>query len=283
MTNHDLTKIAVFEGKNIRRVFVDNEWWFSVLDIIATLVGTDKPSDYWYRMKDREANEAEIQLSTICRRLKLEASDGKKYLTDCASAEGIFRIIQSIPSSRVEPFKQWLAKLGKERFDEIENPEIGIERVRSIYAKKGYSKDWIDKRIQGIAIREKLTDEWQERGAKNEFDYAILTNEIMQGAFDLKAVEHKKIKGLSKHNNLRDHMTDLELIVTMLGEATTTQLSQRRDSQGINKLKQDAQDGGAVAGRTRKDIEKQTGVKVVSKENFLPSNKKKSIRKVANQ
>lgn len=278
MTNHELTKIAMFEGKNIRRIFVDDEWWFSVTDVIAGLTESDKPRDYWYRMKDREKSESGTELSTNCRQLKLEASDGKKYLTDCSNVQGIFRIIQSIPSPKAESFKQWLARLGKERLDEIENPELGIERVRNLYAKKGYPKEWIEKRLQGIAIREKLTDEWQERGAKNEFDYAILTNEIMQGAFDLKVNEHKAVKKLSKHHNLRDHMTDLELIITMLGEATTTQLTQRRDSKGVSKLKSDAKEGGEVAGSTRKDIERRTGVKVVSKKNYLPKNKNKSIK-----
>lgn len=280
MTVHELTQIAIFEGKNIRRIFVDNEWWFSVIDVIAMLTESDKPRDYWYRMKNREKKESGTELSTNCRQLKLVSSDGKKYLSDCANIQGIFRIIQSIPSPRAESFKQWLAKLGKERLDEIQNPELGIERVRNLYTKKGYPKEWIDKRIQGIAIREKLTDEWKERGAKNEFDYAILTNEIMQGAFDLKVSEHKEIKQLSKHHNLRDHMSDLELIITMLGEATTTQLTQRRDSKGIGKLKHDAKEGGEVAGSARKDVERRTGVKVVTKQNYLPKNKKRSIKQI---
>jgi hypothetical protein len=206
MQKNELTKIAVFDGTKIRRIFIDNEWWFSVIDVIALLTGSEKPRDYWYRMKEREKSEAGTELSTICRQLKMEASDGKKYQTDCANTEGIFRIIQSIPSPKAEPFKRWLAKIGKERIEEIENPELGIERVRTLYAKKGYSKEWIEKRIQGMAIRQKLTNEWEERGAKSEIDYALLTNEIMQGAFELKVNEHKKIKGIAKEN-LRDHMT----------------------------------------------------------------------------
>jgi hypothetical protein len=225
-------------------------------------------------MKTREKRTSESELSTICRQLKLEASDGKKYTTDCANTEGIFRIIQSIPSPKAEPFKQWLAKIGKERIDEIENPELGMERVKSIYEKKGYEKSWIDKRMRGISVRQSLTDEWADRGVKKSIDYAILTNDIMQGAFDLKVNEYKKIKGLEREN-LRDHMTDLELIITMLGEATTAQLTQQKDSQGTEKLRSDAKIGGAVAGRTRKDIEQQTGKRVISKENFLPSNKNK--------
>ena len=269
----ELTKIALFQGKQIRRIFLDNEWWFSVIDIIALLTESDKPRDYWHTMKRREKKESNDQLSAICRQLKLEASDGKKYTTDCSNVEGLFRIIQSIPSPKAEPLKLWIAKVAKERLDEIENPELGIQRARMLYEKKGYSKEWIEKRVRGIEVRQKLTDEWKERGVKSETDYALLTNEIMQGAFGLKVDEHKKLKGLAKHN-LRDHMTDLELIITMLGEATTTQLTRDRDSQGTPKLQNDAKDGGAVAGRTRKDIEKQIGKKVVSEDNFLSSTQK---------
>ncbi len=275
MKNNDLTHVSVFDGQKIRRTFTDNEWWFAVIDVIALLTESKNPRDYWHKMKTREKSTSDVQLSTICRQLKLQAADGKKYLTECATMEGMFRIIQSIPSPKAEPFKAWLAKVGRERIEEIQNPELGIERVRALYAKKGYPKDWIEKRLQGMAIRQKLTDEWDERGAKTEFDYAILTNEIMQGAFSLKASEHKKVKGLDKEN-LRDHMTDLELIITMLGEATTTQLTKKRDSRGITKLKVDAKDGGAVAGRTREDIEQQTGINVVSTENFLPSKKQQT-------
>ena len=277
MSTNELAKISVFGDKNIRRVFIDNEWWFSVIDVIAVLSESNNPRDYWHKMKIREKSTADIQLSTNCRQLKLTAPDGKQRKTDCATTEGMFRIIQSIPSPKAEPFKLWLAKVAKDRIDEIENPELGIERVRNLYVKKGYSKEWADKRIQGMAIRQKLTDEWDKRGVKTKIDYAILTNEIMQGAFGLKADDHKKYKGLKKEN-LRDHMTDLELIITMLGEATTTQITQERDSRGVSKLRHDAQDGGAVAGRTRKDIERLTGTKVVSKENFLELNKKVRIK-----
>ena len=277
MVSNELTKISVFDGVYIRRIFFDNEWWFSVVDVIGFLTDSKNPRDYWHKMKIREKDEASIELSTICRQFKLTAPDGKKRETDCANTEGIFRIIQSIPSPKAEPFKQWLAKVAKERLDEIEKPELGIERVKSLYEKKGYKKEWIEKRLRGIAIREKLTDEWEERGAQTERDYAILTNEIMQGAFELKVDEHKKLKGL-KRESLRDHMTDLELIITMLGEATTTQITQERDSQGLSKLRKDAKDGGAVAGRTRKDIERQIGSKVVSEQNFLTTDKKVRIK-----
>lgn len=271
MTNNESTKISLFYGKQIRRVFLENEWWFSIVDVIAFLTDSQKPRDYWHKMKVREKNTSGSELSTICRQLKLEASDGKKYTTDCANTEGIFRIIQSVPSPKAEPFKCWLAKVGRERVDEIENPELGMDRVKNLYEKKGYDKNWIDKRMRGISVRQSLTDEWAERGVKKSINYAILTNDIMQGAFDLKVNEYKNIKGLEREN-LRDHMTDLELIITMLGEATTTQITQQKNSKGIEKLRSDAKVGGAVAGRTRKDIEQQTGKKVVSRENFLAGN-----------
>lgn len=273
----ELTKIAIFEGQQIRRIFVDNEWWFSVIDVVAFLTDSKKPRDYWHKMKEREKSTADVQLSTNCRQLKLEAADGKKYTTDCANTEGIFRIVQSIPSSKAEPFKLWLARIAKERIDEIENPELGIERVRSLYEKQGRSAEWIEKRLTSMAIRQKLTDEWESRGAKKSIDYAILTNDIMQGAFGLKVDEYKEVKGL-QHGNLRDHMTDLELVITMLGEATTTPMMQQRDSHGLPKLRNDAQDGGAVAGRTRKDIEKQIGATVISKNRFVPT-KRRNVKK----
>ena len=278
MKNNDLTQISVFDGNQVRKVLFNNQWYFSVVDVCSVLTQSSDPRAYWKKLKQRLVADGS-QLVTFCHQLKLESADGKKYLTDCATMEGMFRIIQSIPSPKAEPFKAWLAKVGRERIEEIQNPELGIERVRALYAKKGYPKDWIEKRIQSMAIRQKLTDEWDERGAKTEFDYAILTNEIMQGAFNLKVSEHKEVKGLEKEN-LRDHMTDLELIITMLGEATTTQLTKKRDSRGVAKLKTDAQDGGAVAGRAREDIERQTGIPVVSRENFLPTNKKKQRSRV---
>jgi hypothetical protein len=268
---NDVTKISIFEGQQIRRIFLEKEWWFSVVDVIAFLTDSKKPRDYWHKMKIREKNSSGCELSTICRQLKLQSSDGKNYETDCTNTEGIFRIIQSIPSPKAEPFKLWLSKIAKERIDEIENPELGMDRVKNIYEKKGYDKGWIDKRMRGISVRHSLTDEWAERGVKRSIDYAILTNDIMQGAFDLKVQEYKQFKGIEREN-LRDHMNDLELIIIMLGEATTAQITQQKNSQGLDKLRSDAKIGGAVAGRTRKDIEKQTGKKVISKENFLPNN-----------
>lgn len=276
MSTNEPTKIAIFEGKQIRRIFLEEEWWFSVIDVIAFLTDSKKPRDYWHKMKIREKNTSEIELSTICRQLKLTAPDGKKRGTDCANTEGMFRIIQSIPSPKAEPFKLWLARIGKERIDEIENPELGMDRVKNLYEKKGYDKNWIDKRMRGISVRHTLTDEWAARGIKKSIDYAILTNDIMQGAFDLRVSEYKQIKGLDREN-LRDHMTDLELIITMLGEATTTQLTQQKDSTNFDTLRDDAKIGGAIAGRTRKDIESHTGKKIVSKENFLPQNNLKKL------
>lgn len=278
MVENKLAKIALFEEKQIRKLLVDGQWWFSVVDVCGALTESPDAGAYWRKLKQRLIDEGS-QVVTFCHGLKMLAPDGKQRTTDCANTEGIFRIIQSIPSPKAEPFKQWLAKVGNERIQEIDNPELAIERARLTYEKKGYPKDWIEKRIQGIAIREKLTDEWDERGAKSSHDYAILTNEIMLNAFGMKVDEHKEYKGLVREN-LRDHMTDLELVITMLGEATTTKLHKDRDSQGIKNLKKDAHDGGSVAGRTRKDIEKLTGESVVSKEKFAPLKKKQVITNV---
>jgi prophage antirepressor-like protein len=267
MTTNELIRVAVFEGKQIRKIIHEGEWWFSVIDIIEALTGSDRPRKYWNDLKKKLSQEGYDQLSEKIGQLKLQSADGKFYATDCANTETMFRIIQSIPSPKVEPLKRWLAKVGKERLDEIENPELSMERMKTLYEKKGYPKEWIDKRMRGIAVRQDLTDEWQNRGATTSLEYAILTNEIMHGAFDLKVEDYKLVKGLDREN-LRDHMTDIELILTMLGEATTTKLHRDRDTKGFDPLKKDAQDGGAVAGRTRKDIEQQAGKPVVSSENF---------------
>jgi hypothetical protein len=276
MIENTLTKISIFDGAYIRKTLFNNEWFFSVVDICGVLTESTDSGAYWRKLKQRLISEGS-EVVTFCHGLKLTAPDGKQRETDCANTEGMFRIIQSIPSPKVEPFKMWLARIGKERIDEIENPELGMDRVKSLYEKKGYDKGWIDKRMRGISVRHSLTDEWAERGIKKSIDYAVLTNDIMQGAFDIKVQEYKHLKGLEREN-LRDHMTDLELIITMLGEATTTQISREKDSKGLEKLRVDAKVGGAVAGRTRKDIEKQTGKKVVSKGNFLPRNER--IKKV---
>ncbi len=272
MSPKKLIKAAVFKGKNIRRILVKNEWWFSVVDVCEVLSGSSIPRRYWSDLKRKLVDEGYSQLYEKIVQLKLPSADGKSYETDCANTETMFRIIQSIPSPKAEPFKRWLARVGKERIDEIENPELGMQRTKALYEKKGYPKDWIEKRLRGVAVRQKLTDEWDVRGADTDLDYAILTNEIMDGAFDMKVEAYKKHKGLERQN-LRDHMTDLELIITMLGEAATTKITLDRDSQGVPELKKDAQDGGAAAGRARKDIESQTGIPIISSSNFLPNGK----------
>jgi len=266
-TSADLIRVAVFEGKHIRKTMHEGEWWFSIVDIIEVLTDSSIPKRYWSDLKKKLVLEGFAETYEKVVRLKMMAPDGKQRLTDCASTETMFRIIQSIPSPKVEPLKQWLAKVGRERIEEIENPELSMERMQALYEKKGYPKDWIDKRMRGIAVRQDLTDEWKNRGATTSEEYAILTNEIMQGAFDLKVDDYKQVKGLAREN-LRDHMNDIELILTMLAEATTTRLHRDRDSKGFVPLKKDAQEGGAVAGSTRRDIEKRTGKPVVTGDNF---------------
>ena len=260
--------IAIFKGRQIRRTLHENEWWFSVVDVVGVLSDSANPRDYWFKMKIREKNETGVELSTICRQLRLESADGKKYETDCADTEGIFRIVQSIPSPKAEPFKRWLAKVGLERIKEIENPELATKRTRLLYKLKGYSDDWIEKRMRGIAIREELTDEWQKRGAQEDKDYEILTAEISQAAFGVTPAEYKALKGL-KRENLRDHMDDFELIFSMLGERATTEIHRQEDSKGVPKLKSDAHAGGTIAGNARKALEKRLKRPIVSSENFL--------------
>lgn len=227
-------------------------------------------------MKIRLENEERIQLSTICGQLKLEASDGKKYATDCANTEGLFRIIQSIPSPKAEPFKRWLAKVGYERVQEIENPELATKRTRMLYKLKGYSEDWIEKRMRGITIREELTDEWKNRGADEHKDYEILTAEISKATFGVTPSEYKKLKGLEREN-LRDHMDDFELIFNMLGERATTEIHRTENSKGVPKLKSDAKAGGDIAGGARKKLEERLKRSIVTKKNFLnePEGKKR--------
>jgi prophage antirepressor-like protein len=229
------------------------------------------------KQRDPELGKGWVQ---IVRTLPIATPGGTQNL-NCSNTEGLFRLIQSIPSPKAEPFKRWLAKVGKERLDEIENPELAMGRMQDLYEKKGYPKEWIDKRLRGIAVRQDLTDEWKQRGVTSSQEFAILTNEIMQGTFALKVDEYKQVKALAREN-LRDHMTDIELILTMLGEATTTKLHRDRDSVGMPKLKKDAKDGGAVAGRTRKDIEKQSGKPVISPDNFkqLAAKKVSRVKKI---
>jgi len=261
------SKLALFDGQQIRKLFHAGEWWFSIIDVVDVLVGGDRARKYWSDLKQKLVAEGYVEVSEKIGQLKMLAPDGKQRLTDCANSETLFRVIQSIPSPKVEPLKRWLAKVGKERLDELENPELAMGRMQELYEKKGYPKDWIDKRLRGIAVRQDLTDAWKDRGVSSSVDFAMLTNEIMQGTFALKVDEYKQVKALTREN-LRDHMTDIELILTMLGEATTTKLHRDRDSKGLVPLKKDAKDGGAVAGRTRKDIEKQSGQPVISSANF---------------
>ncbi len=279
MNSIEDNKLALFEGRQIRKVLHEGNWWFAVVDIVEVLTESSIPKRYWSDLKRKLIAEGYSEVSEKIGQLKMLAPDGKQRLTDCANSETLFRIIQSIPSPKVEPLKRWLARVGKERIDEIENPELAMARMQELYEKKGYPKAWIDKRLRGIAVRQDLTDEWKDRGAATATEYAILTNEIMHGTFDLKVDEYKQVKDLAREN-LRDHMTDIELILTMLAEATTTKLHRDRDSQGMTPLKKDAQDGGAVAGRTRRDIETQTGKPVISSGNFkqLADNKPKKLK-----
>jgi len=261
------TSIAVFRSKEIRKTIHNNEWWFSVVDVCAILTESTDPGAYWRKLKQRLKREGS-EAVTFCHGLKLVAPDGKFRKTDCANTEGIFRIIQSIPSPKAEPFKRWLAKVGYERVQEIDDPELATKRTRALYKAKGYSDDWIEKRMRGIAIREELTDEWKNREVRREKEYAILTAEIAKAAFGVTPGEHKKLKGLMREN-LRDHMTDLELIFSMLGEAATTEITRVDDATGFQENKRAAHKGGEVAGKARKDLERKTRKKVVSPENYL--------------
>ncbi|PIU73530.1 phage antirepressor protein [Candidatus Shapirobacteria bacterium CG06_land_8_20_14_3_00_40_12] len=273
MENKINTKIALFEAKKIRKLIYRDEWWFSIIDIIEFLTETYRPRKYWNDLKAKLIREGYIEVSEKIGQFKLIASDGKMRETDCANTKTILRIVQTIPSPKAEPLKIWLAQVGTDRIAEIENPELAMDRMKSLYEKKGYPKDWIDKRARGIAVRHTLTDEWKNRGVKHSVEYAILTDEIMQGTFDMKVSEYKKFKGLNREN-LRDHMDDLELILTMLGEATTTRLTKDRNSKGFPKLKNDAKDGGSVAGQTRKNIEAKTKTNISSSANFNNLNTK---------
>lgn len=260
--------LVVFQGKHIRRIWHNNEWYFSVVDTVAVLTDSTDAKDYWYRLKKRESESSGIELSTICRQLKLTAPDGKLRETDCASTEFMFRIIQSIPSKKAEPFKRWLAKVGYERVQEIEDPELAQIRMKHLYEQKGYSKSWIDKRLRGIAIRQELTEEWKNRGMNNNIEYAILTNEITKATFDKTVEEYKQYKNLKKEN-LRDHMNDLELIFTMLGEASTTEIAKNKDAQGLEENRIAAKKGGKIAGDARKNLEVESCSKVSTSENYL--------------
>ncbi|AIL13724.1 phage antirepressor protein (plasmid) [Candidatus Paracaedimonas acanthamoebae] len=275
----ELNKIIVFKGKKIRRVLHKDEWWFSIVDIIEALTESSRPRKYWDDLKRKLLKEEGfIELSEKIGQLKLPSLDGKLYATDCANAETLFRIIQSIPSSKAEPFKRWLAKVGYERVQEIEDPELATKRTRALYKAKGYPEEWIEKRMRGIAIHEELTEEWSKRGIQEDREYSILTAEIAYATFGMVPSDHKKYKGL-KRENLRDHMSDLELIFSMLGEASTTEITQSRNPQGFEENKHTARLGGKIAGDARKKLELETGKKVVSKENYLALGQPKRLRK----
>jgi len=262
------THVALFQGKHIRRAIHHNEWWFSIVDVIAVLTRSDRPRKYWNDLKVKVIREGYAEVSEKIGQLKLEAPDGKLRETDCANTETLFRIIQSIPYPKAEPFKRWLARVGYERIQEIDDPELATKRTRALYKAKGYSDDWIEKRMRGIAIREELTDEWKKRNVGADREYAILTAEISKAAFGMTPSEYKKFKHLERQN-LRDHMDDLELIFTMLGEASTTKITRAKNIQGFPQNKQAAREGGSVAGNARKELERKSGQKVSITGNYL--------------
>ena len=262
--------VKMFEGSQIRSVW-DNEreeWYFSIIDVIASLTESSNPRDYWYRVKKRMSEEERSELSTFCRQLKLKSTDGKSYKTDVADMQGIFRIIQSVPSPKAEPFKLWLAEVGKERIDEIIDPEITIDRALESYARKGYSREWINQRLQAIQVRKELTDSWQDHGVKAGNEYAILTNEISKAWSGMTTREYKDFKGLKKEN-LRDNMSTTELILNMLAETATKDIAEATNLQGLDENKQVAQDGGSIAGDARKSIEARTGKPVITSKNAI--------------
>ncbi|MCK5176586.1 MAG: phage antirepressor protein [Candidatus Aenigmarchaeota archaeon] len=270
--------IVQFEDKQVRRAEHKGQWYFSITDIIAVLTESTQPKRYWSELKKKLTKEESFsQLFEKIEQLKLLAKDGKKRLTETTDVETLFRIIQSIPSKKAEPVKQWLAKVGYERLQEMENPELAMQRMREIYEQKGYPQDWIALRERSIAVRNTLTDEWKDRGADNK-DYPLLTSIIGKETFGITPKKHKEKKGLNKEP-LRDHMSDLELILTMLGEATSTKLHNDRESEGLSKLKTDASDAGKIAGNTRKEIETTSGKKVVTSKNYLGLKKVKKISK----
>ena len=262
--------VKIFEGSQIRSVW-DNEreeWYFSVVDVIGSLTESNNPRDYWYRVKKRMSEEERSELSTFCRQLKLKSTDGKSYKTDVADMQGIFRIIQSVPSPKAEPFKMWLAEVGKERIDEIIDPELTIDRALESYARKGYSREWINQRLQAIQVRKELTDTWQDHGVKAGNEYAILTNEISKAWSGMTTREYKDFKGLKKEN-LRDNMSTTELILNMLAETATKDIAEATNPQGLVENKQVAQDGGSIAGDARKSIEARTGKPVITSKNAI--------------
>ena len=275
-----MSTISLFEEKQVRRAWNASEekWVFAIVDVLAILTDSVDPGAYWRKLKERLKKEGN-ETVTDCHGLKMTAADGKQRMTDVADTEQLLRLIQSVPSPKAEPFKRWLAKVGYERLEEIENPELAAKRMRTIYEQKGYSEGWIEKRLRGIAVRDELTDEWSKRGVKAGKEYAILTAEISKATFGMTPAEYKDFKALSNpKENLRDHMTDLELIFTMLGEASTTEIAKKKDAQGFPQNQQAAKAGGSIAGNARRELESKSGTKISTKANFkpLPSPKSKS-------
>jgi hypothetical protein len=280
-----MSNIKLFENKKVRSEWNEKEqqWYFSIIDVIEILTGSPRPRKYWNALKTKLLDEGYDELSQNMGQLKMQSTDGKFYLTDVASAKTLLRIIQSIPSPKAEPFKRWLAQVGYERLEEIENPELAAQRTRELYKLKGYPDDWIEKRMRSIAIREELTQEWKNRGIKEQRDYSILMAEISKATFGLTPSEYKNLKGL-KRENLRDHMNDLELIFSMLGEASTTAIVNKKNPKGFIKNKIAARQGGMVAGNARRELETKTGEKVITAENYLPEAKKnKELKKGKNK
>jgi len=270
--------LVVFEDKKIRRVWYNKEWFFSVVDIIWALTSSQDPRNYWKVLKHRLKEEGS-EVVTKCNQLKLPASDGKYYETDCADTKTLFRLIQSIPSPRAEPFKLWLAQVGYERVEEIQNPELAQERMKQLYEQKGYSKPWIDKRLRGMAVRQGLTDEWKKRGVDGKENFSILTAEISKASFGMTPLEYKKLKGLDKEN-LRDHMNDLELIFTMLGEASTAEIEKVNDPKTFPEHKKVSREGGSVAKTARLKLESKTKRKVITHENYLDEPEKEKRKRL---
>lgn len=268
-----MSNIKLFQSKTVRSQWNEEsqQWYFSIVDVISILTDSPNARKYWSVLKNRLKKEGS-ELTTKCSQLKMQSADGKFYLTDVADTQVLLRLIQSIPSPKAEPFKLWLAQVGYERLEEIENPEIATQRTRDLYKQKGYPDDWIEKRMRSIAIREELTEEWKNHEVKEQKEYAILTAEISKATFGLKPSEHKQLKGL-KRENLRDHFTDLELIFSMLGEASTTAIIKTQHPKGFTANKKVAKEGGTIAGNARKALEQKTGEKVVAKKNYLPNKK----------
>ncbi|NTE00461.1 Bro-N domain-containing protein [Agrobacterium tumefaciens] len=265
-----MSDLKLFEDKAVRSAWNEQEgkWYFSIIDVVEVLTNSPRPRKYWNALKTKLQNEGS-ELSHKLGQLKMPADDGKMRTTDVANTEQLLRLVQSIPSPKAEPFKQWLAQVGAERIAEIENPELAQARIRATYKAKGYSDEWIEKRIRGILVRDELTNEWKQRGVKEGKEYAILTAEISKATFGIIPSDYKKLKGLTKANeNLRDHMTDLELIFSMLGEASTTEIAKNRDAKGFDENHTAAKAGGSVAGKARKDLEQKSGKKIVSSQNF---------------